>query len=110
MDHGTGRGARFGAVAAAGPAVASTEPARIRVKAIRMPAVSRSSRNAAPAATATAGLTYVITVARVGPASLISSRKATKATAVHRTPRPASAARTWVEVTVVGQVAAAAGA
>ncbi|UXY19503.1 hypothetical protein N8I84_12765 [Streptomyces cynarae] len=75
-----------------------------------MPAVSCSPRNVAPAATATAGLTYVITVARVGPASLISSRKATKAAAVQITPRPARAARTWAEGTVVGQVAAAAGA
>ncbi|MFF3905038.1 hypothetical protein ACFYZJ_03340 [Streptomyces sp. NPDC001848] len=66
MDHGTGRGARFGAVA--GPAVASTEPARIRAKAVMMPVVSGSPRNAAPAATATAGLTYVITVSLVGPA------------------------------------------
>ncbi|MFI8892569.1 hypothetical protein [Streptomyces paradoxus] len=38
-------------------AVASTEPARIRVKATPMPSVSFSSRKSAPAATATAGLT-----------------------------------------------------
>ncbi|POX54744.1 hypothetical protein C3489_12685 [Streptomyces sp. Ru71] len=52
----------------------------------------------------------MITVARVGPASLISSRKATKATAVQITPRPASAARTDAEGVSDGQVAAAAGA
>ncbi|WNC01533.1 hypothetical protein Q2K21_27645 [Streptomyces sp. CGMCC 4.7035] len=51
-----------------------------------------------------------MTVARVGPASLISSRKATNATAVQITPRPARAARTCPEGTAVGQVAAAAGA
>nr|WP_244207184.1 hypothetical protein [Streptomyces swartbergensis] len=74
------------------------------------PGVRRSSRNSAPAATATAGLTYVITVARVGPASLISSRKATKAIAVHSTPSPARAARTSGAGTEDGQVSAAAGA
>ncbi|WTI39628.1 hypothetical protein OHA51_15730 [Streptomyces sp. NBC_00589] len=75
-------------------AVASTEPARIRVKAPTTPGVRASSRKMAPAATATAGLTYVITVALVGPASLINSRKATKAIAVQITPRPARATRT----------------
>nr|WP_244187932.1 hypothetical protein [Streptomyces regalis] len=68
-----------------------------------------SSRNSAPAATATAGLTYVKTVARVGPTSLISSRKATKAAAVQITPRAARAARTSAEGTEAGQVSAAAG-
>ncbi|MCX4761581.1 hypothetical protein OG562_11445 [Streptomyces sp. NBC_01275] len=90
--------------------MASTEPARIRVKATTTPAVRGSCRNSAPAATATAGLTYVMTVARVGPASLISSRKATKATAVQTTPRPAREARTEAEGISAGRVAAAAGA
>ncbi|MDO0932678.1 hypothetical protein QQY66_13605 [Streptomyces sp. DG2A-72] len=80
------------------------------MKAATMPAVSGSSRKIAPAATATAGLTYVKTVALVGPASLISSRKATKATAVQTAPRAASAARTWVEGSSAGLVTAAAGA
>ncbi|MBM4824912.1 hypothetical protein HXP45_28170 [Streptomyces actuosus] len=75
-----------------------------------MVAVRASFRKRAPAATATAGLTYVITVARVGPASLISSRKATKATAVQITPRPARDARTDADGVCDGQVAAAAGA
>nr|WP_208901191.1 hypothetical protein [Streptomyces incarnatus] len=52
----------------------------------------------------------MITVARVGPASLISSRNATKATAVQSTPRPASAARAEEEGTEVGRVAIAIGA
>ncbi|MCT9079278.1 hypothetical protein N4G65_22365 [Streptomyces fulvoviolaceus] len=90
--------------------MASTEPARIRAKAIPIPRVSGSSRNTAPAATATAGLTYVNTVARVGPTSLISSRKAMKASAVQITPRPAREANTSAEGTVEGQVTAAAGA
>ncbi|WP_241539670.1 hypothetical protein [Streptomyces sp. M41(2017)] len=72
--------------------------------------VSDSSRNSAPAATATAGLTYVITVARVGPASLISSRNATNAIAVQMTPRPARAARAWADGTASGRVRTAAGA
>nr|WP_306337066.1 hypothetical protein [Streptomyces sp. KL118A] len=63
-----------------------------------------------PAATATAGLTYVKTTARVGPASLISSRKTTKARAVQMTPRPASDARVAVSGTARGRDAAAAGA
>nr|WP_234311735.1 hypothetical protein [Streptomyces griseus] len=74
-----------------------------------MPTVSGSSRNSAPAATATAGLTYVKTVARVGPTSLISSRKATKASAVQITPRPMRAVRTEGEGRVGGQVATAEG-
>nr|WP_286257141.1 hypothetical protein [Streptomyces graminofaciens] len=77
------------------------------MKAARTDAVSGSSRNSAPAATATAGLTYVITVERVGPTSLISSRKATNATAVQMTPRPARESRTDVEGISVGRVAAA---
>ncbi|WSV32392.1 hypothetical protein OG331_34500 [Streptomyces sp. NBC_01017] len=101
MDHVTGlRGA----------VVARTEPARIRAKATAIPAVRDSSRNKAPAATATAGLTYVKTVARVGPTSLISSRKATKATAVQITPRAARAARPSADGIAAGQVSAAAGA
>ncbi|WST75395.1 hypothetical protein OG762_12690 [Streptomyces sp. NBC_01136] len=82
----------------------------MRAKAARTPGVRLSSRKTAPAATAIAGLTYVMTVARVGPASLISSRKATKAIAVQMTPRPAREARTWGDGVEVGQVAAAAGA
>nr|WP_235618226.1 hypothetical protein [Streptomyces sp. CB02400] len=83
---------------------------RIRAKAARTPPVRGSSRSSAPAATAIAGLTYVITDARIGPASLISSRKATKATAVQTTPRAARAARVSAEGRAAGRVAAAAGA
>ncbi|WSQ08653.1 hypothetical protein OG604_13220 [Streptomyces sp. NBC_01231] len=80
------------------------------MKAIAMPVVNASSRNRAPAATATAGLTYVKTVARVGPTSLISSRKPTKASAVQITPRPRRAVRTDTDGVSLGQVIAAAGA
>nr|WP_240810750.1 MULTISPECIES: hypothetical protein [Streptomyces] len=83
---------------------------RIRRKAASTVAVRASSRNSAPAATAIAGLTYVITEARIGPASLISSMKATNATAVHTTPRAASAARVSGVGRADGRVATAAGA
>nr|WP_251829137.1 hypothetical protein [Streptomyces sp. ATCC 21386] len=72
--------------------------------------VSCSSRKTAPAATATAGLTYVKTVALVGPTSRISSRKATKANAVQITPRAAREIRAEVEGSTDGRVTAAAGA
>nr|WP_228473050.1 hypothetical protein [Streptomyces cyaneochromogenes] len=50
------------------------------------------------------------TVARVGPTSLISSRNATKATAVQITPRAARAVNASAEGIEDGQVSAAAGA
>nr|WP_237268690.1 hypothetical protein [Streptomyces parvulus] len=90
--------------------MARTEPVRIRAKAARTVGVRGSSRKTAPAVTATAGLTYVMTVARVGPASLISSRKATKAIAVQTTPRPARAASTEGAGRVSGRPRIAAGA
>nr|WP_231157157.1 hypothetical protein [Streptomyces sp. CNZ748] len=83
---------------------------RIRTKAASTVAVRASSRNSAPAATAIAGLTYVITEARIGPASLISSMKATNATAVQTTPRAASAARVSGVGRAAGRLAIAAGA
>ncbi|MDU0304752.1 hypothetical protein NUG23_30925 [Streptomyces sp. PAL114] len=83
---------------------------RIRTKAASTVAVRASSRNSAPAATAIAGLTYVITEARIGPASLISSMKATNATAVQTTPRAASAARVSGVGRDAGRLAIAAGA
>nr|WP_063752198.1 hypothetical protein [Streptomyces sp. NRRL S-455] len=105
MDHGTRRGEGFGAAA-----VARTEPARIRAKAASTVGVRCSSRKTAPAATATAGLTYVMTDARAGPASLISSRKATKAMAVQTTPSAARAVRVSGEGRAAGREAMAAGA
>nr|WP_063795397.1 MULTISPECIES: hypothetical protein [Streptomyces] len=82
----------------------------IRAKAATTPAVRDSSRKVTPAATATAGLTYVKTTARVGPASRISSRKTTKASAVQMTPRPAREARVGASGTAAGRPATAAGA
>nr|WP_221221626.1 MULTISPECIES: hypothetical protein [unclassified Streptomyces] len=51
-----------------------------------------------------------MTVDRVGPTSLISSRKATKATAVQTTPSPASAASACPDGTEAGRVTTATGA
>ncbi|QIB46087.1 hypothetical protein G3H79_26510 [Streptomyces aureoverticillatus] len=90
--------------------MARNEPARISVKAAAKDGVRDSERNVKPAAAATAGLMYVKTTARVGPASRISSRKTMKASAVQMTPRPARAARVGPSGTSSGQVAAAAGA
>ncbi|MDX2907671.1 hypothetical protein PV517_03035 [Streptomyces griseiscabiei] len=83
---------------------------RIRAKEARIVGVRCSSRIRAPAATATAGLTYVKTVARVGPTSRISSRKATKASAVQITPRATREIRADEEGSADGRVRAAAGA
>lgn len=52
---------------------------------------------------ATAGLTYVITVARTGPISLMSSANTRKAAAVHTTARAITAATTSAEGHVAGQ-------
>ncbi|XLE00284.1 hypothetical protein QBL21_25340 [Streptomyces sp. 184] len=82
----------------------------MRTKAAAMVPVRDSSRKATPAATATAGLMYVKTTARVGPTSRISSRKTTNASAVHSTPRPTSEASTLPDGVVSGQVAMPAGA
>src|SRR3954451_5507268 len=62
--------------------VASTEPPRMRANPTPVVTVKRSSRNVTPSATATAGLTYVITVARAGPTSAMSWKKSRNATAV----------------------------
>ncbi|MBD9703184.1 hypothetical protein IHE56_14010 [Streptomyces sp. ID01-12c] len=109
MDHATGR-ERGVDPGGAFDAVAKNEPARIKAKEAAIAGVRCSSRNRAPAATATAGLTYVKTVARVGPTSRISSRNATKASAVQITPRAARDTRAEVDGRVEGRVRAAAGA
>jgi len=93
-----------------GARVASTEPMRISANEMTTAAVMRSPSTAAPRATATAGLTYVITVARTGPTSAISLKYSTNARAVQTTASPASAPSTWADGMTRGQVSAAAGA
>lgn len=71
--------------------VASTEPSRISAKPVAVARVNASSSTSTPSSTATAGLTYVITVARTAPTSAISAKKSRKATAVHSTASTTSA-------------------
>jgi hypothetical protein len=73
-------------------------------------AVKGSPSSATPAATATAGLTYVKTMARDGPTSLISSRNTRNAHAVQIRPSAASEASTRPGGTRAGQDRIAAGA
>jgi len=54
--------------------VASTDPVRISANATPMAGVSCSPRTQAPSATATAGLRYVMTVARAAPISAMSMK------------------------------------
>src|SRR5436309_12325076 len=49
----------------------------------------RSPSTITPSVTATSGLTYVITLSRLGPASAISRKNTTSPSAVHTTPRTA---------------------
>ena len=63
-----------------------------------------------PSTTATAGFTYVMTVARMGPTSAIKAKKAMKATAVHTTASPAIEASAEAESAAVGLWRTASGA
>src|SRR6266536_840169 len=90
--------------------VASTLPPRISANATAITGVNRSPRIVTPRATATAGFTYVMTVALAGPTSAISAKKTRKATAVQTTARPTRALSTLAEGIASGQVSAAAGA
>src|SRR5437773_6705112 len=89
--------------------VASTEPASTSANPIAIPAVNFSSRIVTPSTAATAGLTYVITVARTGPASAISCVKRTNATAVQATARPTTEASTFQPGKLLGSEKAANG-
>src|SRR5262245_26033275 len=59
-----------------------------------MPAVKLSPSTATPSTAATAGLTYVITVARTGPISAMRAKKMRKASAVQTTARVTTDATT----------------
>jgi len=75
-----------------------------------MPTVSGSFRSDTPSTAATAGFTYVITIARTGPTSLISAKKIRNAAAEQTTARPKTDSTTWAEGNLEGQLAAASGA
>jgi hypothetical protein len=74
--------------------VASTEPATMRANPSTIPTVSGSLRNTTPSASATAGLTYVMTVARAAPTSATSGKKTTNPRAVQITPSTAEEGQT----------------
>src|SRR4051812_47782782 len=90
--------------------VASTQPARISAKPTSIPALRCSLRMVTPSTAATAGLTYVITVARTGPTSAIKAKKTRNASAVQTTASPSTDSTTCDEGTVDGQRIAANGA
>src|SRR2546425_6330697 len=101
----------YGSATASGvPPVARMQPASTSAKPITMPTVSRSFRSVTPSAAATAGFTYVITVARSGPTSLISAKKIRNAAAEQTTARPTTDSTTCADGNVEGQFAAASGA
>src|SRR5439155_1348954 len=85
--------------------VARIEPRTMRTKPLAMPTVSGSLSSATPSASATAGLTYVMTVARAEPASAMSAKKSTKASAVQTIPSTATANTTAGEGRVGGSCA-----
>ena len=90
--------------------VASTEPASTSANPIAIPAVNRSFSTVTPSTAATAGLTYVITVARTGPVSAINWKKRTKASAVQTTASATTEAFTFQPGNCDGKENAAKGA
>jgi hypothetical protein len=90
--------------------VASTEPPSTAAKPTAVIGPNFSPRTATPNTTATAGFRYVMTVARIGPTSAISAKKAMKATAVHTATSPAIDASTEADSAPVGRWRTATGA
>src|SRR6516165_11467516 len=80
---------------------ARNEPTRMSANPTPIPVVNDSPRTATPSTAATAGFTYVMTVARTGPISSISAKKRTKASAVQT-----SASVRIDATTLVGGIAA----
>ena len=76
-----GVGSGLGDASAPDP-VASTQPPSTSAKPTIIPAVRCSPSTATPSTAATAGFTYVITVARTGPTSAIRAKKTMNASAV----------------------------
>ena len=75
-----------------------------------IPSVNRSARTRTPSAAATAGFTYVITVARTGPISPISAKNRRNATAVQTTASPITDASAAADGVSSGRRKAAIGA
>src|SRR5438445_3055607 len=112
-DDGTGRARSWGTdslVDGGALRVARIEPRTMRTKPIAMPSVNGSPRSATPSARATAGFTYVITVARGAPTSATRAKNRTNASAVQTTPSTATASSTDAEGSVAGSCASPNGA
>ena len=77
--------------------VARIEPRTMSTKPIAMPSVNGSPSHATPNPIATAGFTYVITVARGAPASAMSAKNTTNPSAVQTTPSTITANRADVD-------------
>src|SRR4029079_18935743 len=94
---------------AGGGLVASQHPVITNRKPTTVATVISSSRNNAPNAPATTGLTNVIRPAFAGPASAMSRKNTMKASAVQINARPSTASTTWVLGMVLGSAVAAIG-
>src|SRR5206468_2178696 len=73
------------------PPVETHDPTRIKPKPNTETRLSRSPRATTPTTTATKGFTYVITLARLGPASAINRKKTINPAAVQIMPSTAIA-------------------
>src|SRR5439155_13550366 len=89
--------------------VASVSPTTTRAKPSPIPTVNVSLRTRTPRIAATAGLTYVMTVARTGPISSMRAANARNAAAVHTTARIRTDATTLEDGRTDGSCTAAIG-
>jgi hypothetical protein len=87
----------MGAAAGSDRRVARTDPAITRANPTLIPTVSGSPSRMTPSVTATAGLTYVMTVERTGPTSSMSLKNTRNAIAVHSTARVSTEAITFAD-------------
>jgi hypothetical protein len=71
--------------------------------------VNSSERITTPSTAATAGFTYVITVARTGPISAISAKKSRKASAVQTTASPTTEPTAAADGSICGRLKATTG-
>src|SRR5262245_39012896 len=90
--------------------VASTDPSSTRANPAPIETVKCSWRIVTPSTAATAGLTYVMTVARTGPISPIRAKKSRNAKAVQTTASATTDATTRPDGVVDGREKAAIGA
>src|SRR5256885_76812 len=91
------------------PPVETHDPTRIKPKPATETRLSRSPRATTPTTSATSGFTYVITLARLGPASAINRKKTSNPAAVQMMPSTAIAIRADTDGSWPGNVAIAGG-